>query len=444
VTEAEVSASGAGWRIGQIVAGKYRILGLLGSGGMGEVYEALHQSIDRRFAIKFLREEHKEDVVATERFAREARLVGSFECEHIVSVIDTGKGPDGAPYLIMERLRGDDLKSLLKIAHRLSVRRATRIAVDVCRGLSVAHRAGLIHRDLKPANLFLCRHASGEEYCKILDFGIARKLGSTTTAATNVVGTARYMAPEQIQESGALTAAADLYSLGAILYECLSGVCLHPGETIQAVLFNVIHEEPRPLSEVAPDLPEELCKVVHRALAKKPKDRYQSAAEFEAALRSFAERAEVATPASELSDTSSTIDASVQIATGRSSVSRELPARTRWARSAGVLALCLALAGLSYRIGSASVKPAQDRLVEVVKPAHCPELPKAPSPSATAAVVPTPAPSAEPPVPTSNSNKKQQAVNRPTNPRRKPDGPAKAGPFLPDNPYLASPQAAPK
>src|SRR5262245_2380805 len=207
---------------GLVVADTYRLCERIGAGGMADVYEAEHVRLGNRVALKVLRTNARADSKGFDRFRHEARRVAALSSEHVVKVFDCGELPNGMPYLVMERLWGEDLRSLLAREGRLPVRRAVKLAIGACRGLSVVHAARLVHRDLKPANLFVVRTAASD-CCKILDFGVAKALVSDATAGGALLGTVRYMAPEQLEDAASARATADIYAVGAILYECLTG-----------------------------------------------------------------------------------------------------------------------------------------------------------------------------------------------------------------------------
>jgi eukaryotic-like serine/threonine-protein kinase len=389
VTQAPALEVRSGHRSGH-VAGNYRLLGLLGEGGMGEVYEAVHVTVGRKFAVKLLRSPHCADGHASSRFEREARVVGALECEQIVSVLDFGRLEDTTPYLVMERLRGDDLKSVLRVAGQLPLARTLALALDVCRGLDAAHRAGLIHRDLKPANLFLCQRSNGSQLCKILDFGIARQAGATTSATANVMGTARYMAPEQILNGGSVTPATDLYALGAIMYECLSGKRLHDGDSIEAVLFGVIHDEPTPLGQLVPHLPARVGQIVAKLIRKRPEERFQSAIEVYAALRPLLTLGERDAGKVDAADsTDSTLDSELELTGGPVSYNAMPSARAPWLRALGAFAAVAVIATVGvtgYFWGQRSSppsSPARSAAPRVVLacPAPTPTLAQLPAPS---------------------------------------------------------------
>ena len=271
-------------RIGQIVGGTYRITRHIGSGGSSHVFSAEHVRLGKAFAVKLLRTELDSSRRAAQRFRREAKAIARLKSEHIVSVIDCGELEDQTPYLVMELLEGEDLRSLLKREGSLPAGRAVEIVIEACRGLTVVHEAGLVHRDLKPENLFITRRASGEDWCKVLDFGVAKMEASLSTAQGAIIGTVRYMAPEQLSDVAAVGPATDVYALGAVLYECLSGRSAQSGETVQEVMFCVMHKQSESLSVSCPALPEALVTLVSRCLAKRPSERIPTPAKLAALL----------------------------------------------------------------------------------------------------------------------------------------------------------------
>jgi serine/threonine-protein kinase len=282
-------------RVGRTAGGKYRLVRLLGSGGMGEVYEAQHSSIGRRFAIKFLHPLLAGNSEVVARFQREAQAAGGLENENIAAVVDIGVADDGAPYLVMEYLDGEDLAHLLVRGGPLPVPRAAYIIIQACRGLAAAHGRGIVHRDLKPENLFICKRNDGSDLVKVLDFGIAKlhtgRPGTGLTQTGTTMGTPFYMSLEQARGAKEVDHRTDIYALGVILYEILSGTKPHPGESYNEILYHVISKDPAPLDSVRPGLPPGLAAVVHKAMAREADDRYASAADFTAALIPFAGRA---------------------------------------------------------------------------------------------------------------------------------------------------------
>jgi eukaryotic-like serine/threonine-protein kinase len=281
-------------RLGSVVGGKYRISRFLAQGGMGTVYEAQHTVLRRRFAVKFLRPELRRRRDMLGRFQLEAQTAGALESENIAAAIDFGMTSDGQPYLVMEYLEGIELAALLRVLGTLPLERAADLVVQACAGMQRAHDAGVIHRDLKPQNLFVCRRSDETDLVKIVDFGVAKLLdeGAATglTATGGMVGTPSYMSPEQARGEARIDARTDVYALGVILYELLSGHTPHPGESHNAIIHHISTQPPLPLAAHGRDMPEGLIAVVERALSPAPDARQPSAAEFARQLSPFAQR----------------------------------------------------------------------------------------------------------------------------------------------------------
>ncbi len=278
--------------VGQVIGSKYRVVRLIGQGGMGRVYEAQHTVIGRRFAIKCLLAEHTQQSEMVARFQREAEAAGGIENENIAAVLDFGLLDEGSPYLVMEYLEGEDLAQILRRLGPLAVPRAAYIGIQACRGLAAAHARDIIHRDLKPENLFVCKRNDGSDLVKILDFGIAKlhaPVSLTNTGAS--MGTPSYMSVEQARGAKNVDQRADIYALGVILYEMLAGQRPHPGESYNEILYHVITEKPTPLVSLRPTMPVELVQVIERAMARDACERYASAIEMAEALAPFADRA---------------------------------------------------------------------------------------------------------------------------------------------------------
>jgi serine/threonine protein kinase len=273
-------------RPGTLIDGTYRLGELLGAGGMGQVYEAEHVALGRKVALKVLRA-GMDDVEGTGRFRREMRAVAALTSEHVVSVFDCGALDDGTPYFVMERLEGQDLRHLLRAFGPLPVRRAVHAVQHALRGIAVAHRAGIVHRDLKPENIFVVARARGGELCKVLDFGAARMDSSLATRQGAVIGTIRYMAPEQLADGSRVGPTSDIYALGAILYECLAGRPPHVADAMPELMFKIMNERPAPLASLRPNLPSGLAAIIERALAHAPEERFASAEAFDEALDAF-------------------------------------------------------------------------------------------------------------------------------------------------------------
>lgn len=274
---------------GTLIGGKYRIDELIGRGGMGAVYRATNIAIGKRVALKFLHREAALDRDAVTRFQREAEAASAVESAHIVEIFDSGTTEDGRPFLVMELLRGEDLRQRLRREGPLPAAEVVRLGRQVARALRRAHEAGIVHRDLKPDNVFLCERDDDPMFVKLVDFGISKiaPKGTPANALTRrgvVLGTAYYMSPEQAQALPDIDGRTDLFSLGAILYESLTGAPPHTGRAYESVLVSICTKDAPPLRERVPMVPEALASVVHRALARDRSERYQSAAELYADL----------------------------------------------------------------------------------------------------------------------------------------------------------------
>jgi serine/threonine-protein kinase len=273
---------------GVILAGRYVVACEIGRGGMGVVYEAIDATLDRRVAVKCLDVEAGKDQTAVSRFQKEALAVSQIGHPNICDVRDRGTTDDGQHYIVMEYLDGVDLSRLAAREGKLAPRRAAGLVRQILSALDAAHRAGIVHRDLKPENVFVVRGDRGREQVKILDFGIAKQVGDQIverlTKAGTVVGTPYYMSPEQALGRATIDGRADLWSVGVILYEALTGVLPFRGRSLTEVLASILREEPVPPRRQEPSIPVALEAAVLRALAKDPAGRYRDAASFAAAL----------------------------------------------------------------------------------------------------------------------------------------------------------------
>jgi serine/threonine-protein kinase len=272
---------------GRIIAGRYRIEALLGRGGFGVVYGCTHLQTGHALVVKQLRPQAADDPGRVERFRREARMAAALRHPHTVRVYDFGELDDGGLFMAMERLEGRDLAAELKELGRLTPERVVRIGVAVCRALAEAHAAGLVHRDIKPANLFLSQLPGQPDFVRVIDFGLARPVdqprGEALTRTGFCVGTPDYMAPEQVQGQE-LDGRADLYSVGCVLYECLTGEPPLRRHNTLATLMAQMDEAPADLLQRQPDVPKLLSGVVMRALAKQPAARWSDAEAMARAL----------------------------------------------------------------------------------------------------------------------------------------------------------------
>jgi serine/threonine protein kinase len=274
---------------GTLLAGKYRVRGRLGSGGMGEVYEAVQEDLGRRVAIKVMSGPMASDPQLLERFQREARAVAALGHPHIVAVTDFQDNPGEPPFLVMERLVGESLGDILERDPMIEPKRACRIAEQTLSALAAAHEAGLVHRDVKPDNIFICNTDTGAEIVKLLDFGVAKALEegpSKLTSTGAVVGTLVYMAPEQARGE-TIDARADVYALGAVLYHMLAGQTPFPATNAARLLSAVCSESPMPLSSLRPDLDGDLVAIVARAMARDAPQRFATARAMMNALGTF-------------------------------------------------------------------------------------------------------------------------------------------------------------
>ena len=274
--------------VGTVVAGKYVIEGLLGRGGMGAVYRAQHQFTQRRVALKWLL---ADDEAMRMRFIREARAMGALEHPNVVGILDIGED-QGAVYLVMEFIEGETLRAHLN-RQPVSPARAVALLMPALEGIAAAHQAGIVHRDLKPANLFVCLDRDGTAYgTKVLDFGVALSMrpsgsGLGLTQSGAVVGTPRYMAPEQIRGDRRVDARADQFAMGLILYEALTGRLPYDAAVYEALVVEIATVAPPNPQLFVSGLPDALASVVLKALAKNPDDRFADIASFARALEPF-------------------------------------------------------------------------------------------------------------------------------------------------------------
>ncbi len=263
--------------IGASVGERYRITRLIGAGGMGTVFEAEMLNLGRRCAIKFLRVERASRSHSTWRFEREARLLGRLDHDHLAAVLDYGTFQERTPYYVMEYLEGETLRQVLHREGALAAPVALELMQQICRGMGRAHENAVVHRDLKPDNLMLTHRSDGQCWIKILDFGVARwtedgEVPPTPTGAE--LGTAHYMSPEQARGAKDIDARSDVYALGAVFYEMLSGRRLHSGGSYNEVLFQLLTQAHEPLSAAAVGCPSAIVDIVERCLHKNRAERF--------------------------------------------------------------------------------------------------------------------------------------------------------------------------
>jgi serine/threonine-protein kinase len=254
--------------------GRYQLVEKLGQGGMGVVYRAFDTLLQRVVAIKVISTSTEAGSEQRERFFREARAAGQLSHRNIITIHDLGEH-EGQPYLAMEYLEGEDLQRRLVRPDRMSLARKVELTIEVCEGLEYAHARGIVHRDIKPANIFITESGTA----KILDFGLARLVTSELTNSNMMMGTMNYMAPEQVRGERA-DHRADIFSVGVVLYELLSGRKAFEGESFAATIYKILQEVPEPLLSIDPDLPPELAAIAEHALAKPRDERYQHMSEM--------------------------------------------------------------------------------------------------------------------------------------------------------------------
>jgi len=283
-----------GVREGDVLAGKYRIEKILGAGGMGVVVAAHHIQLDEKVAIKFLLPDALSNEEAVARFAREARAAVKIKSEHVARVSDVGTLENGAPYMVMEFLEGGDLASWLRQRGPLTIEQATEFMLQACEAIADSHGLGIVHRDLKPANLFCIRRSDGLLSIKVLDFGISKvtTLGPTgpemsMTRTTAVMGSPLYMSPEQMKSTREVDARTDIWAVGVILYELLTGKPPFDGDTLTEVCIKAAVHPPPPIRDRRPEIPLALEAVILKCLEKSRENRYQNVAELALALAPF-------------------------------------------------------------------------------------------------------------------------------------------------------------
>ena len=281
-------------REGDLVAGKYRIERVLGVGGMGIVVAARHEELDQLVAIKFVRDDALGNDDAVERFLREARSAAKLKSEHVARVLDVGRLETGAPYMVMEFLDGTDLAQTLTRDGPMPLDLAVGLMLQVCEAVAEAHAAGIVHRDLKPENLFLTRTLGGSPRMKVLDFGVSKSASLASggkgllTGTRAMLGSPLYMAPEQMRSSRDVDSRIDVWALGVVMFELLTGRSPFEAETMPELCLKVVSEPPLSLAKLRPDLPPAIVGVVERCLEKDKEQRFTNAAELAAALEIFA------------------------------------------------------------------------------------------------------------------------------------------------------------
>ncbi|HSO31428.1 MAG TPA: protein kinase [Labilithrix sp.] len=280
-------------RPGDVIAEKYEVEKVLAAGGMGVVLSAHHRQLKRRVALKFLLPELCATPGVVERFLREAQAMTAIQNEHIARVLDVGTTSDGSPYMVMEYLEGEDLGQTLDRRGRLSTYEAVDYVLQGMEALAEAHVNGFVHRDLKPSNLFITARPDGSPLVKVLDFGISKALDPKEadlklTETRGMLGSPLYMAPEQIRSSKSVDTRADIWALGIILHELMTGKSPFDGDNLASVLASIIADDPVALRSVRPDTPDGLSEVILRCLNRDREQRYQTVADLAQALEPFA------------------------------------------------------------------------------------------------------------------------------------------------------------
>jgi serine/threonine protein kinase len=291
---------------GDVLAGRYRVESVLGEGGMGVVLAAEHLVLGERVAIKLLLPEAAELDGVVQRFQREARAVSRIQSEHVARVMDVGALDDGAPYMVMEYVDGRDLAAELEARGPLPVEEAVGWVLQAAVGVAEAHALGIVHRDLKPSNLFLAKLPNGRLLVKVLDFGIAKDTqdvhNKNLTSTFSALGSAAYMSPEQVRMAKSVDTRTDVWALGVVLFELLTGQMPFEGESVTATAASIIADQPRSLRELRPDVPPELENVVMHCLEKIKERRTASLSDLATALVPFGGRS-AAMLASRISET---------------------------------------------------------------------------------------------------------------------------------------------
>jgi eukaryotic-like serine/threonine-protein kinase len=431
---------------GEVLAGKYRIDRILGKGGMGVVVAATHLELEDKVAVKFLLPQALKNQEAVARFVREARAAVRIKNEHVARIIDVGKLDTGAPYMVMEYLDGMDLGKL-RSQGQVSIEDACEYVIQACDAMTDAHAIGIIHRDLKPANLFLTRKSDGAPVVKVLDFGISKvvdpnAMDASLTRTSMTMGSPRYMSPEQLRSAKEVDPRTDVWALGVILYELLSGTTPFRGDTFPELCASILGEPPTPaLRERRPEVPPELEAVMLRCVEKSVEARFDSVSELAAALLPFAPasaRARVermqrvsGRPVVASAPAVQTADVDVSIATGKTTAApwsgppTTEPITTARGKSGlwiglGLAAVIVIGAGVylgtrpspSPAVPSANLDPVT-RSLDTPLPAALTD-PDKPTPSASVAPAPAPTPSASvAPVATSVRSAKPSTTEKP-------------------------------
>lgn len=403
--------------LGGVVAGKYRVDRVIGFGGMGIVCAATHVELGNAVAIKFIRPERTSDDRTVARFLTEARAAAQLHSQFACRVMDCGRLPGGSPYIVMEYLVGQDLRSLVSTRGLLSVEEAVALGLQACEALAEAHSKHIVHRDVKPENLFIAEGPGGAHQLKVLDFGISKQLSPlaqqrSLTDSTESMGSPSHMSPEQMIDPAGVDSRTDIWSLGVVLYEILTGQLPFPGESGPQLCANVMTTQPIAPQAHHAEIPEGLARAILRCLEKDRERRFRDVGELSLALKPFGGAADALAAArvERIFGRSTAADAAVAAAnaapdddspaaSGQIGSIPGLPRRGLGRRVTVGLVLLLATGLAAYAV---------QRLVAPVKPEET--LPAPPPPSASARVS---EPEAPPPQPSASARVKA----KPTAPR---------------------------
>ena len=438
-------------REGDVLAGKFRIERVLGVGGMGMVVSAMHIHLDERVAIKFLLPEALANAEAVARFGREARAAVKIKSEHVARVIDVGALETGAPYMVMELLRGNDLSVVIRDQGALPVHVAVQYVLQACEALAEAHAIGIVHRDLKPANLFLTARADGSPCIKVLDFGISKVASASgsgsdmgMTRTQSIMGSPLYMSPEQMASSRDVDQRADVWAIGCVLYELMTGRVPFEAETMPQLCTLILHQEPPHPRSVRPEVPDALAEAILRCLRKDRAQRYHNVAALAMDLAAFspdtgprsAERISRVLSSSGLSSTA-LASSNFPAHTAASNTGSQAWGTTQVARSNRAVWLGALVAGVLGAGGviawkaSSHPAPASPDVSAAAAPAgkpppHVEATPVAPIPPVPPAIVEaTPAAQPAPPASASTPSNAPKAAPRVTAKAKPADGKAK-------------------
>jgi serine/threonine-protein kinase len=393
-----------------VIDGKYRIVKMIGKGGMGAVYEGENLRIHRKVANKVLHASLAEEQANVQRFEREAQAAGRIGSDHIVEVLDLGDLPTGDRYMVMEFLEGESLRTRIERLGRMRPDEIVPITCDLLDGLADAHRAGIIHRDLKPDNIFLVQEKKKQiDFVKIVDFGVSKfkSINDQATQTGVVFGTPHYMSPEQAKGEKNIDHRSDLYAVGVILYRALCGAYPFTADTFNELMFKVVLQDPKPLYEQLPEINDELALIVHKAMARELEARFQSAEELAGALREWLnahgfamsfQRSIVARP----SHTGATpaVTTPPILPTGSGDLAKELStrmtssaaiaavappnSRPKWPLYVAALTVCVAVAVLAVKLTHVDVGAQHERRMENVDhPGMHSGIAASPTPSAS-------------------------------------------------------------